>query len=39
MTKKTDPRIGLILLGVFVVAAAIAFGVFYARARRLARST
>ena len=29
MTKKTDPRIGLILLGVFVVTAAIAFGVFY----------
>jgi hypothetical protein len=28
MTKKTDPRIGLILLGVFVVTAAIAFGVF-----------
>ena len=29
MTKKTDPRIGLILLGVFVVATAIAYGVFY----------
>jgi hypothetical protein len=28
MTKKSDPRIGLILLGVFVVTAAIAFGVF-----------
>jgi Domain of unknown function (DUF4191) len=28
MTKKTDPRIGLILLGVFVLTAAIAFGVF-----------
>ena len=29
MTKKTDPRIGLILLGVFVVTALVAFGVFY----------
>jgi hypothetical protein len=29
MTKKTDPRIGLILLGVFLVAALVAFGVFY----------
>ncbi|CAN5405465.1 DUF4191 domain-containing protein [soil metagenome] len=29
MTKKTDPRIGLVLLGVFVVATAIAYGVFY----------
>ncbi|MEO5709688.1 MAG: DUF4191 domain-containing protein [Nocardioidaceae bacterium] len=29
MTKKTDPRIGLILLGVFVVSTAIAYGVFY----------
>jgi hypothetical protein len=29
MTKKTDRRIGLILLGVFVVTAAIAYGVFY----------
>jgi hypothetical protein len=29
MTKKTDPRIGLILLGVFLVTAAIAYGVFY----------
>ena len=28
MTKKTDPRIGLILLGVFLLTAAIAFGVF-----------
>ena len=28
MTKKTDPRIGLILLGVFVVTALVAFGVF-----------
>jgi hypothetical protein len=28
MTKKTDPRIGLILLGVFLVAALVAFGVF-----------
>jgi hypothetical protein len=28
MTKKSDPRIGLILLGVFLVAAAIAFGIF-----------
>jgi hypothetical protein len=28
MTKKTDPRIGLILLGIFVLTAAIAFGVF-----------
>jgi hypothetical protein len=28
MTKRSDPRIGLILLGVFVVTAAIAFGVF-----------
>ena len=28
MTKKTDPRIRLILLGVFVLTAAIAFGVF-----------
>jgi hypothetical protein len=28
MTKKSDPRIGLILLGVFVVTAAVAFGVF-----------
>lgn len=28
MTKKTDPRIGLILLGVFLVAAAVAFGLF-----------
>lgn len=28
MTKKSDPKIGLILLGVFVVTAAIAFGVF-----------
>ena len=29
MTKKTDPRIGLILLGVFVVAGALGFLVFY----------
>jgi hypothetical protein len=29
MTKKTDPRIGLILLGVFLVTALVAFGVFY----------
>jgi hypothetical protein len=29
MTKKTDPRIGLILLGVFVVVAAVAFGIFF----------
>ena len=29
MTKKTDPRIGLILLGVFVVTALVAFGVFF----------
>jgi hypothetical protein len=29
MTKKTDPRIGLILLGVFLVTTAIAYGVFY----------
>jgi hypothetical protein len=29
MTKKTDPRIGLILLGVFLVTAAIAYGIFY----------
>ena len=28
MTKKTDPRIGLILLGVFLVTALVAFGVF-----------
>jgi hypothetical protein len=28
MTKKTDPRIGLILLGVFVVTALVAFGIF-----------
>jgi hypothetical protein len=28
MTKKSDPRIGLILLGVFLVVAAIAFGIF-----------
>jgi len=28
MTKKSDPRIGLILLGVFVVAGAIGFGLF-----------
>ena len=28
MTKKTDPRIGLILLGVLLLTAAIAFGVF-----------
>lgn len=28
MTKKTDPRIGLILLGVFVVSALVAFGIF-----------
>ncbi len=28
MTKESDPRIGLILLGTFVVTAAIAFGVF-----------
>jgi len=28
MTKKSDPRIGLILLGVFLVTAAVAFGVF-----------
>jgi len=28
MTKETDPKIGLILLGVFVAGAAIAFGVF-----------
>jgi hypothetical protein len=29
MTKKTDPRIGLILLGVFVVVAAVAFGILF----------
>jgi uncharacterized protein DUF4191 len=29
MTKKTDRRIGLILLGVFLVTALVAFGVFY----------
>jgi hypothetical protein len=29
MTKKTDARIGLILLGVFVVVAAVAFGIFF----------
>jgi len=29
MTKKTDPRIGLILLGVFLVTALVAYGVFY----------
>ena len=29
MTTKSDPRIGLILLGVFVVAAAIAFAFFF----------
>lgn len=29
MTKKTDSRIGLILLGVFLVTALVAFGVFY----------
>ena len=28
MTRKTDPRIGLILLGVFVVTALVAFGIF-----------
>ncbi len=28
MTKKTDPRIGLILLGVFVVTGLVAFGIF-----------
>ena len=28
MTKKSDPRIGLILLAVFLVTAAVAFGVF-----------
>jgi hypothetical protein len=28
MTKESDPRIGVILLGVFVVAAAVTFGVF-----------
>ena len=28
MTKETDPRIGLILLGVFLVVGAIAFGIF-----------
>ena len=28
MTKKTDPRIGLILLGVFLVTGLVAFGVF-----------
>jgi hypothetical protein len=28
MTKKSDPKIGLILLAVFVVTAAIAFGIF-----------
>jgi len=28
MTKKSDRNIGLILLGVFVVTAAVAFGVF-----------
>jgi Domain of unknown function (DUF4191) len=28
MTKETDPKIGLILLGVFVLASAVAFGVF-----------
>ncbi|NUR07096.1 MAG: DUF4191 domain-containing protein [Nocardioidaceae bacterium] len=28
MTKQTDTRIGLILLGVFVVTAAVAFGIF-----------
>ena len=29
MTKKTDPRIGLILLSVFLVTALVAYGVFY----------
>jgi hypothetical protein len=29
LTKKTDPRIGLILLGVFLVTALVAFGVFW----------
>jgi hypothetical protein len=29
MTRKSDPRIGLILLAVFLVAAAVAFGVFF----------
>lgn len=29
MTRERDPRIGLILLGVFVLAAAIAFGLFW----------
>ncbi len=29
MTKVSDPRIGLLLLGVFVVATAVAFGVFW----------
>jgi Domain of unknown function (DUF4191) len=29
MTKKTDPRIGLILLGVFLLTAAVAFVVFF----------
>jgi len=28
MTKKTDPRIGLILMGVFVVTGLVAFGIF-----------
>lgn len=29
MTRKTDRRIGLILLGVFLLAGAVAFGIFY----------
>ena len=34
MTKQTDPRIGLILLGVFVLGAALGFGAHVAAARR-----
>jgi Domain of unknown function (DUF4191) len=29
MTKKSDPRIGLILLGIFLVAGALGFGLFF----------
>jgi hypothetical protein len=29
MTKETDPKIGLILLGLFVVTALVAFGIFF----------
>ncbi len=33
LTKKTDPRIGLILLGVFLVAGVLAGGIAYLVAR------